>query len=321
MALLRQLLAILVLSMLTYCFTFLFVLHKPLTVGSATQYFALKSDYLKRTAGSMRILVFAGSNGRFSHRCSVIEEQYQIPCVNLSMTAGSSLVWQFQHYAPDVSKGDLLYLPLEYKERDAEVEPGGVGEEAPYIVAYEHSAMWHFYNLHQDVEALFSFDLPFAISALAETMMQRAGMQRRFSIATMDQEGDERDHTLEKARSYRDYVFSMGKLPLDLTAYGQGANWNEEAQLIQLAQARGALVVGGLPTIPLDTPVPASVVQYLTDFFHSHGACFIALPNRSQYPRDDFYDSQYHLAEPYQIMHTQALAPSLVEIRSRGHCP
>lgn len=100
----RQLIAATSISLLGYCFCFLFVLHKPLTVGAATQYYQLKNDYLKETQFQKRILIFAGSNGRFSHRCSWIEQSFAVKCVNLSLAAGSNL----ELNRPEFRRGHLV---------------------------------------------------------------------------------------------------------------------------------------------------------------------------------------------------------------------
>ena len=83
------------------------------------------------------------------------------------------------------------------------------------------------------------------------------------------------------------------------------------ANFIAWCRGHGVAVVGGLPTVFDDKPVPDPAIAELRDFYGRNGAGFLLLPNRSQYPRDDFYDSAYHLRQSAQEKHSAALAEGL----------
>jgi hypothetical protein len=71
------------------------------------------------------------------------------------------------------------------------------------------------------------------------------------------------------------------------------------------------MAVGGLPTVFDDKPVPEAAIAQLRGFYAGYGAKFVALPNRSQYPRADFYDAPYHLRQSAQERHSRLLAEAL----------
>ena len=52
--------------------------------------------------------------------------------------------------------------------------------------------------------------------------------------------------------------------------------------------------------------------------FERHGAKFLVLENRSQYPRADFYDSGYHLRQSAQQRHSALLAQGLKPLLPRS---
>jgi hypothetical protein len=58
-------------------------------------------------------------------------------------------------------------------------------------------------------------------------------------------------------------------------------------------------------------PIPDAPIARLAHFYADHGARFLVLPNRSQYPRSAFYDSNYHLRESWQHRHSVLLAEKL----------
>ncbi|HEY5301899.1 MAG TPA: hypothetical protein VIJ55_14580, partial [Acetobacteraceae bacterium] len=52
--------------------------------------------------------------------------------------------------------------------------------------------------------------------------------------------------------------------------------------------------------------------------YAANGAGFLELANRSLYPRAAFFDSPDHLSEPWQIVHSRAVAEALVAMGCGG---
>ena len=110
-----RLLLIMLMSCIVYIACYVFVIDKPITIGIKQDYFARKTAYLAGLR-SPKIVLLAGSNGRFSHRCETIEQETGIGCANMSIAAGMSLSYQFDNIKPYIGRGDLVYLPLEYAQ-------------------------------------------------------------------------------------------------------------------------------------------------------------------------------------------------------------
>jgi hypothetical protein len=208
-------------------------------------------------------------------------------------------------------------MPIEYWPLFA---PGAkVGAEAPYIVRHEHASLAG-YPPARLPYALFYFDIRYLISAIGEMLLDRRGYERRTSVRTMTLQGDERDVTPEKAAAYRDFVKSLPKRRIDAALYDDPETIAALQSIITGAVAKGVIVVGGLPTIIDDTDVAPGVIEKLRAIYERNGGCFLQLPNSSMYPRDAFFDTVYHLQEPYQIAHSAALAPYLAAISHRTSC-
>ena len=91
-----------------FIWIFVFVIHKPITIGIKQEYFAKKTHYLQGIEAN-KMVILAGSNGRFSHRCETLAQETGIPCANMSIAAGISLEYQFNKLKPHLQSGALVY--------------------------------------------------------------------------------------------------------------------------------------------------------------------------------------------------------------------
>jgi hypothetical protein len=294
-------------SCLIYFLIFTFVVHKPLTIGINGKYYQKKMSYLK-SIKSKKIILLAGSNGRFSHRCETIEKEIGLFCVNMSISADISLDYQFEKIKPFIKSGDIIYLPLEYGKLNSTKKKTMSGTQVPYVMAYDHSYLRKM-DLEQIINAMFYFDVKYLISSIGEMMLDGLGIKRRFSVDTMTLQGDEATHNLEKAKGYREYRNNLKWVPpspaaISLTSYSATI----VKDFMQWATAHNVTVIGGLPTTFNDVPIPDELIKKIQFFYTSNGHNFIVPQNKCQYPRESFYDTSYHLAEEFQIKHSKKLA-------------
>ena len=73
----------------------------------------------RRPAGARRgdrgpkLVILAGSNGPYSHRCATIGPLLRMPCVNGGVAVGIGLDYLFARWQPLLHPGDIVYLPME----------------------------------------------------------------------------------------------------------------------------------------------------------------------------------------------------------------
>jgi hypothetical protein len=89
------------------------------------------------------------------------------------------------------------------------------------------------------------------------------------------------------------------------------------AGFVRRMAARGVRVIGGLPTGFADLALPPATIAAIRAVYLDNGGMFLELPNRSRYPRIDFFDTPEHLNEPCQIRHSQAVAAALAAMLDR----
>jgi hypothetical protein len=296
-----------------YFVVFAMIVSKPLT-NIDGEYLELKTKHLLATAGQPRIVILAGSNGAYSHRCETIEQAYKVPCTNMSMYVLLSFRWQLARLQPLLAAGDVLYMPLEYRGTD--YEPDRVGVEASYVVRFARSEL-QYYSPRQRLAALFYFDLRYLLSALSEMALRWIGFPPRYSIARLTPQGDESGHTALKGEAYKP---NLEAWRLSIQAAQNDRYWIDVLDILNWAVDHGVRVVGGLPTVFQGVEISQELIDALAKRFRAAGGCFVVLDNKSRYSRASFYDTGYHLNEETQILHTRAVGRILVNILQRQDC-
>ena len=298
------------LSCILFSFLFIYVLHKPLTVQLLQEQYQHKLAYLKGINGN-KIVILAGSNGRFSHRCETIEQEIKFPCANMSIMAGMSLGYQLEKIKPYLYSKDILYLPLEYGKLNEAKNIALSGAEIPYVMTYDHA---YLYELDWDafLYAIFYFDIKYFISSVGEITFNKMGLKKRYSTDTLTPQGDESKHTIEKAEQYKTYIDKLKWTP-PTPATVNRLSYSAESTInfMRWATNNGITVIGGLPTVFDDSQIPDETISTLRDFYTENGHQFISLKNKCQYPREYFYDTSYHLSEKYQILHSKSIAQKI----------
>lgn len=301
------------LSCVVFISLFVFVIHKPLTIGIMKQYYEMKLQYLS-TLKDNKLILLAGSNGRFSHSCKVISQSTGIDCSNMSITANISLDYQFKVLKPFLKKGDLVYLPLEYGALKGTKDDLMSGLELPYIMSYDHDSISSM-GLDRLLHGAFYFDLKYMFSGLAEMALMKLGVKRRFSLETLTENGDESFHTEEKGSQYNSYLENLEWNP-PTNEYFDGNSYkaNIVRSFLRWSKKEGVRVIGGLPTTFNDQQVPDSLIENICRFYLNEGHDFLILDNHSQYPRRIFYDTAYHLNESSQKQHSLNIGARIKEI-------
>lgn len=291
-----------------YLAVFALVIDKPLTTGLMGQYFAIKGAMADR-AGPGKVMVVAGSNGRYSHSCAVISADLSRPCVNMSVAATVGTDYIFRWLEPRIGKGDLIYLPLEYPYWTQTDRIENADDMGPWLFRNDRAELWAL-GPRRAVSAAFAFDLRFLMEGITETRLDAAGRRRREGVETLNAFGDETVNTPERARAYRRFVAALPWNPPQ-AADPAAPTARRLPAFVALAKSRGATVVCGLPTTFNDTPVPEPTIQSIEAICRKSGAGFLRLPNNSQYPRAMFHDSRFHLQTPGQAAHSHAVAAGL----------
>ncbi len=307
----RRLLAACLASLVLYGVLFGCVLDRPLAYGFLEAQIDAKLARAAAIEGP-KLVILAGSNAPYSHRCELIEQVLGMPCVNGGVAVGIGLDYLFARWRDRLRPGDVVYLPMEEAQYMRPRSATAVGPDA--AIMFRHD--WHTLarlTPERWAAALFAFDLRFAVMALIEHGLVAAGFHdpRAAAEGTMNAWGDHVGHTPALGASSQ-AVLARAK-PVHATAeeVADGNGTAEIARFLRWARAHGVRAIGGWPTEFADSPMPDETRAAIRAVYAENDAVFLELPNRSLYPRRAFFDSPDHLSEPWQIAHSQAIAQAL----------
>ena len=294
-------------SVALYIAVFGFLIDRPLSLG------LLRLEILQKSARlaalpSPKLVILAGSNGPYSHSCAVLGPMLGLPCENAGIAVGIGLDQLFLRYGPDLQTGDVVYLPMELEQYTATPASVRGGADAGMLLRRDKALLARL-PAGRVLGALFCCTLADFLEGVAEMPIAAAGLirPRRMLAQQYDVQGDRIGTTLASADAA---LLRQPVAPAPAAAAianGYGATLIR--RFVRAETGRGVIMIGGLPTQFQDVVLPAATIAAVRWVYFGGG--FLRLPNDSQYPRTDFYDSKDHLAQPCQAAHSIVLGGAL----------
>lgn len=308
-------------SLALYLTAFAGVLDRPLTLG----YVRARIDATLAAGRSIetpKLIILAGSNGPYSHRCEVIGPIAGRPCVNAGVAVGIGLDYLLARWKPLLHPGDIVYMPLEEAQYVRSRATAGLGPDAAIMLRHDRQTLWSM-PAERQLAAFFVSDLRAAIMSLIETALTEDGFRdpRADTVGGYNWFGDHIGHTAERGSFNRSAIAAI--VPFHPTAMqiAEGHGSVIVIAFLQWAEAQRIRVIGGLPTGFIDSPIANDRLAAIRAIYRDHGADFLELPNRSRYDRASFFDTQDHLNEPAQIVHSTMIGQALAGLTALISAP
>nr|WP_294501699.1 hypothetical protein [uncultured Rhodopila sp.] len=303
-------------SVILYTVLFAFVLDRPLSLGALRG--RIEAGLARgATIQEPKLVILAGSNGPFSHRCETIEPLIGRPCVNAGVAVGIGIDYLFARWKPLLHPGDIVYMPLEEVQYVRSRAANDLGPDASILLRHDRTTLWTL-PLHRRIAALFAADLRGGIMSVIEMALVREGFHdpREAANGSFNARGDHIGHT-QSLGSISQATLAAARpfhpAPSDISD-GYGASLVRA--FLDWARRHGVQVIGGLPTGFIDSPIDEDSVAAIRSIYRDAGAAFLELPGRSRYPRSAFFDTPDHLNEAAQIRHSVAVGRALAEMIS-----
>lgn len=298
-------------SVLLYAIAFGFVADRPLEYGFLRRQLDLK---LARAAlvGSPKLVILAGSNGPYSHRCETIEKIVRHPCINGGVAVGIGLDYLFARWERVLHPGDTVYLPMEEAQYVRTRAATALGPDA--AIMFRHD--WHTLaglGPRRWLAAVFSFDLRDALMSGIETALVAGGFHdpRAAAEGRTNAWGDHTGHTPALGAAYRAVLARAHPFRATQAEIRSGYGTRLIVRFLRWCRAHGVRAIGGLPSEFRDDPMTPATRRAIRAVYRANGAPFLELPNRSLYPRADFFDTADHLSQPWQIVQSVAVGRAL----------
>ena len=286
------------------------LLNKPVSYDSITRLMDRKLTHARSLTGPKLVLI-GGSGVRTSHRCDVLGPALNTPCTNGGATVGLGLNYLFEAYEGVLKPGDVVYLPLEYQQYTMTRAALLTGPDAAILFRKDWGQLAR-RGTEGFARAAFMADINYIAQSAIEQALAAAGVRARFDKQTNNALGDQTGLTHEAGLTYDAAIASSRWRPPTADQIRTATGGKEEiAHFLDWCRANGVTVIGGLP-VAFDRPrVSDELIAELRAFYGAHGATLIVMDNRSQYPRDYFYDTPFHLEEAHALAHSKRLVPTL----------
>ncbi len=302
----RRIIASCFLSLVIYVIIFAGLVDRPLSLGVLHLEITQKTDRLAALP-SPKLVILAGSNGPYSHSCAVIGAMLNLPCENAGIAVGIGLDDLFIRYAPLLHAGDVLYMPMELQQYTSTRAQYRAGVDGAFLLRHDRSVLGRL-SPGRILGAVFCCSLSDFLESLAEMPLAYVGFidPQRLLTSEYNGQGDRIDNPLADADTA---LLGHPPRPVpDAQEIAGGYGTALIARFVGQETAQKIIVIGGLPTDFTSADMTASVIGTVASAYTENGGKFAVLPNRSQYPVQDFFNSEDHLARPCQYKHSIAVA-------------
>jgi hypothetical protein len=313
-------------SLLIYAVLFGAVLDRPLEFGFLAHELDAKLARAATIHGP-KLVILAGSNGPYSHRCQVIEPMLDLPCVNGGVAVGIGLDYLFIRWEKQLHAGDVVYLPMERQQYIVRRLAASLGPDAAIMFRHDWTTLGELAP-RRWLTAMFSFDLRAAMMSLIEMALVAVRFHdpRAADTGTNNAWGDHVGHTVARGETGPAVLAAMLGPPVAAASIRHGYGASQIAGFVTWARAHGVRVIGGLPTeFARTTPAPiaqrAAALAAIEAVYLARGGEFLVLPGASRYPATAFFDTPLHLNEPCQIAYSVRLARALAPLLGRAARP
>lgn len=302
----RRLLLLCLASMLIYWVGFAVILDRPLSLGT------IRLEIQEKTARAARLpspklVILAGSNAPYSHSCRVIGAMLAMPCENGGVAVGLGLDEIFARWRPLLHRGDVVYMPMEIQQYVMTVAATRMSIDGTMMFRHDRPLLFRL-GPRRLLAAGFGGTMPDAVESLAEMGFHALGFghPRALLAGEHNNQGDRIGTTL--ATADQRFLSRLHRVEPPARAIAQGHGTRLIGRFVRTEASRGVTVIGGLPTDFLRVPLPSADVAAIRAVYLGNGGGFIALPDLSRYPQADFWNTEDHLAQPCQYLHSIAIA-------------
>ncbi len=285
-----------------------------------------KKEKLAAAIPGPRLLIVAGSSTLFSINAKLIEEQTGLPTLNFGAHAGISIQYRLYRMKKVVRPGDTVLLACEYEYYTDSQETHGEWND-DYVLARDPE---YFYQLPLSVKIAIATRIEFKrLQKGWENRWTKAKPQRPpgpppYSAYSLTAPGiDCTDDRGDEVYNHADNIPPMKPIAYDRLlpvlinglASDHNADFDAIASFIEWAHAHQVTVLATFPNLirqpEYSLPPARRTIKTITRFYQSHNVPVIGTADEVMLPRDQFYDTMYHLTYEAGLARTERLIPEL----------
>lgn len=308
------LVAALLLLTVAWCGIFVGQLARP-TVSSrwVAEAMTIKRARAAELGGRRKLVVVAGSNALFGLDSARLEKEWGLPVVNGAVNAGLLLPYVLASSRPLIGPGDVVLMPLEYPmfNYDGEINAIVIDYVLARDSAYWRSLSWldrlRFIAYAEPVRLLRGWqrqlDLPVGQGVYGGHHIDRRGDQTHTAVA--DQTAQDR------AERDASHAWHYGR-----ESRADNRGWTLLRDFHNWLRQRGACLIMQPPTLLYDVsyqhdPVERQFYAMLPERVRTQGISYVGDPYAFMYPREWYFNTDYHLTAEARQRHTERVIAQL----------
>lgn len=260
-----------------------------------------------------RLLVVAGSSALFNIQAALLEEELEIPAVNLGAQQGLQLRYILDQARGVARSGDAVLLALEYDLYLDDGTPRFV--QLDYIFSRDPGYLWRTAPPNA-LRMAMSPDLVRLWTGIQARFRQPARVEGSYDSRTLNHRGDETNN-IQDRRSPADSARVANADALPLYRSGESYAWGVLNDFLTWAAGAGVSVAATWPAtlyFPEYEEPEALLAGQIQEFYRVRGIPVLGSPKDFWYPAGGMYDTHYHLASQAAWENSRRLAELL-----RGH--
>ena len=259
---------------------------------SIQTYLEYKEGYANKIKGN-KILFSSGSNNFLGIRAYQIADEYDVPAVNLSVHAGLGTEYIIERVKRVAKKGDLIILPLEYGNLTYNGDESVVLNK--YLLSYDKDYFNSNFDFTQKLSIISSISILDLFSRLFSPVAESEKEQIKSKfLKELNENGDMLNMTEHDSLKTKKNPFKLpDPISLETLALKEIVDFN------MYCKNNGILLYITFPNIVYDeaykTDKYRNYFNFLHQYFKENGVAVIGTPEDAMYPRELFFDSEYHL--------------------------
>ncbi|MBC8002463.1 MAG: hypothetical protein H7X97_07730 [Opitutaceae bacterium] len=271
-----------------------------------------RKSEIARSTQTNKLLIAGGSSVLFGISAEIIEKETGIPSVNMGTHAALPMTYHLRELRAGLRPGDTALLILEYELYDRDEEK--LDEvQLDYLLSRDHEYFLRF-PISQQIKILTQTRIDRIWSGLMSRKKNPGPMRNSiYTTTNLNTHGDQTGHFKALRPSYANFDLSSGILVSGLKnrlsvhrTLEEFAGWcrTNRVQLLATFPNRA--------TNSLFRPYVISQVESDFSFFYrSIGVPLLGSISESILPKEEFFDTVYHLSAEGQHSRTQRLVQHL----------
>lgn len=253
--------------------------------------FIQKENYAK-SIQEKKIVFTSGSNTLFGMETNIIEKELGVPAVNMAIHAGLKTEYILYRVKNILNSGDIVILPFEYQNLTWD----GKTEETyrDYVLTHDKE-----YFKKMSIKEQFNFITSITPYALIKSSIEQKRtliepeIGKGYNSITLNKNGDEAYKEGTKT-GFKTIPFELPN-PYNIETYGllkikEFSKWCKESNIKLFVTFPNTVNLKEYYKEPY-----TSYFNFLIEYFIKNDIEVIGKPADSLYPREYFYDTNYHM--------------------------